>query len=162
MGTIQMLGKWDDWRVRGQAPKGLGWAPPAACGIVGKHPMELWLANEDLPLPDSRVTLRPDGSIKLAVQPDNNSEGVARLRHTFDGMLTDLGMHSQSFERNLYLSTAMDVSATAHQARTARFGADADDHPRAERRHRECSVSGRLFAGAPEQSPRSRTTTERL
>jgi choline dehydrogenase-like flavoprotein len=124
MGNIQMLGKSDDWQVKGQAPKGLGWAPPAAYGIVGKHSMDFWLASEDLPLPDSRVSLRPDGSVKLTVQPDNNAEGLARLRHTFDGMLTDLGMHSQSFERNLYLSKAMDVSATAHQAGTARFGTD--------------------------------------
>lgn len=124
MGNIQMLGKSDDWQVKGQAPKGLGWAPPAAYGIVGKHSMDFWLASEDLPLEDSRVTLRPDGSIKLSVQPDNNSEGVVRLRHTFDSMLTDLGMHSQSFERNLYLSKAMDVSATAHQAGTVRFGTD--------------------------------------
>lgn len=122
MGNIQMLGKSDDWQVKGQAPKGLGWAPPAAYGIVGKHSLDFWLASEDLPLPDSRVTLRSDGSIKLAVQPDNNSEGLKRLRHTFDSMLNDLGMHSQSFERNLYLSKAMDVSATAHQAGTVRFG----------------------------------------
>lgn len=33
--------------------------------------------------------------MKLAVQPDNNSEGVARLRATFDGMLTDLGLPAQ-------------------------------------------------------------------
>jgi choline dehydrogenase-like flavoprotein len=39
-------------------------------------------------------------------------------------MLTDLGMHSQSLERNLYLSKKMDVSATAHQAGTVRLGAD--------------------------------------
>ena len=78
LGGIQMLGKSDDWQVKGQAPKGLGWAPPAAYGIVGKHSMDFWLASEDLPLPESRVTLRSDGSIKLAVQPDNNSEGVAR------------------------------------------------------------------------------------
>lgn len=124
MGNIQMLGKSDDWQVKGQSPKGLGWAPPAAYGIVGKHSMDFWLASEDLPLPESRVTLRPDGSVKLSVQPNNNSEGLERLRHTFDGMLTELGMHSQSFERNLYLSKAMDVSATAHQAGTVRFGTD--------------------------------------
>lgn len=124
MGNIQMLGKSDDWQVKGQAPKGLGWAPPAAYGIVGKHSMDFWLASEDLPLPTSRVTLKSDGSVKLTVQPDNNSEGLSRLRHTFDSMLSDLGMHSQSFERNLYLSKAMDVSATAHQAGTVRFGTD--------------------------------------
>ncbi|MEP6843931.1 MAG: GMC family oxidoreductase [Pseudolysinimonas sp.] len=124
MGNIQMLGKSDDWQVKGQAPKGLGWAPPAAYGIVGKHSMDFWLASEDLPLPDSRVTLTADGSVKLTVQPDNNSEGLTRLRHTFEELLTDLGMHSQTFERNLYLSKAMDVSATAHQAGTVRFGTD--------------------------------------
>ncbi len=124
MGNIQMLGKSDDWQVKGQAPKGMGWAPPAMYGIVGKHSLDFWLASEDLPLPESRVTLRPDGSVKLTVQPDNNAEGLARLRHTLEGMLTDLGMHSQTFERNLYLSKAMDVSATAHQAGTVRFGTD--------------------------------------
>ena len=51
MGNIQMLGKSDDWQVKGQAPKGLGWAPPAAYGIVGKHSLDFWLASEDLPLP---------------------------------------------------------------------------------------------------------------
>ncbi len=124
MGNIQMLGKSDDWQVKGQAPKGLGWAPPAAYGIVGKHSLDFWLSSEDLPLPDSRVTLNSNGSLKLAVQPNNNSEGLQRLRHTFEGMLGELGMHPKTFERNLYLSKAMDVSATAHQAGTVRFGSD--------------------------------------
>lgn len=62
--------------------------------------------------------------MKLAIQPDNDSERPRRLRRTFDGMLTDLGMHSESFERNLYLCKAMDVSATAHQAATVRSGED--------------------------------------
>ncbi len=87
MGNIQMLGKSDDWQVKGQAPKGLGWAPPAAYGIVGKHSMDFWLASEDLPLPDSRVTLTKDGSVKLTVQPDNNAEGLKRLRLTMAALV---------------------------------------------------------------------------
>jgi choline dehydrogenase-like flavoprotein len=124
MGNIQMLGKSDDWQVKGQAPKGLGWAPNLAYGIVADHSIDFWLASEDLPLADSRVTLRTDGTVKLAVQPDNNSEGLSRLRHTFDSMLGDLHLQSKSFERSLYLHKAMDVSATAHQAGTVRFGTD--------------------------------------
>ncbi len=124
MGNIQMLGKSDDWQVKGQAPKGLGWGPTLPYGLVAKHSLDFWLASEDLPLPESRVTLRRDGSVRLAVQPDNNLEGLTRLRHTFDSMLTDLGLESKSFERSLYLHKAMDVSATAHQAGTARFGVD--------------------------------------
>jgi len=124
MGNIQMLGKSDDWQVKGQAPKGLGWGPNLPYGVVAHHSLDFWLASEDLPLPNSRVTVRPDGSVKLAVQPDNNSEGLKRLRKTFDSLLTDLGLHSSSFERSLYLHKAMDVSATAHQAGTVRFGHD--------------------------------------
>jgi len=124
MGNIQMLGKSDDWQVKGQAPTLVGWGPRKPYGIVAKHSLDFWLASEDLPLPDSRVTLRPDGGVKLAVQPDNNVEGVQRLRATFEGMLTDLGLQSRTFERSLYLHKAMDVSATAHQAGTIRFGTD--------------------------------------
>jgi choline dehydrogenase-like flavoprotein len=39
-------------------------------------------------------------------------------------MLNDLGMHPQLLHRELYLSKAMDIAATAHQAGTARFGSD--------------------------------------
>lgn len=124
MGNIQMLGKSDDWQVKGQAPKGLGWAPPLPYGMVAKHSLDFWLASEDLPLPESRVSLRRDGSVKLAVQPNNNTEGLKRLRATFESMLNDLGLHSKTFERSLYLHKAMDVSATAHQAGTVRFGHD--------------------------------------
>jgi choline dehydrogenase-like flavoprotein len=124
MGNIQMLGKSDDWQVKGQAPKALGWAPNLPYEMVAKHSLDFWLASEDLPLADSRVSLRPDGSVKLAVQPDNNSEGLTRLRHVFDSMLNNLGLHSKSFERSLYLHKAMDISATAHQAGTIRFGTD--------------------------------------
>jgi len=124
MGNIQMLGKSDDWQVKGQAPKALRWGPNLPYELVAKHSLDFWLASEDLPLPDSRVTLRPDGSVKLAVQPDNNSEGLKQLRQVFDSMLSDLELHSTSFERSLYLHKAMDVSATAHQAGTIRFGTD--------------------------------------
>ena len=124
MGNIQMLGKSDDWQVKGQAPKGLGWGPNLPYGFVAKHSLDFWLASEDLPKADSRVSLRSDGHVKLSVQPDNNTEGLKRLRSVFDSMLNDLGLQSKSFERSLYLHKAMDVSATAHQAGTIRFGSD--------------------------------------
>ncbi len=124
MGNIQMLGKSDDWQVKGEAPKMLKWGPDFGYRIAASHSLDFWLAGEDLPLPQSRVTLRPDGSVKLALVPHNNSEGVERLRACFDDMLSDLGMASKSFARGLYLHKNMDVSATAHQAGTVRFGAD--------------------------------------
>jgi len=124
MGNIQMLGKSDDWQVKGEAPKMLRWAPDAGFEIAASHSLDFWLAGEDLPLPDSRVTLRNDGSVKLSLVSENNTEGVKRLRRRFDAMLGDLGIHSKTFARGVYLHKDMDVSATAHQAGTVRFGTD--------------------------------------
>jgi len=124
MGNIQMLGKSDDWQIRGAAPHGLGSAPSAPFGEVASHSLDFWLSSEDLPLRESRVTLRRDGAIRLALQPGNNTEALTRLRKTFQRMLTQLGMAEMTFARSLYLHKAFDAAATAHQAGTARFGTD--------------------------------------
>jgi choline dehydrogenase-like flavoprotein len=122
MGNIQMLGKSDDWQIKGAAPRRLGWAPSAPYGEVAKHSIDFWLSSEDLPLADSRITLRRDGAIRLALAPGNNTEGLARLRRTFQDVLGKLGMVDTRFVRSLYLHKAFDAAATAHQAGTARFG----------------------------------------
>ena len=124
MGHIQMLGKSDDWQIKASAPGGLGWAPPAPYGQVAKHSIDFWLSSEDLPRADNRITLRRDGAIRLALQPGNNTEGLTRLRKTFQGLLGRLGMMNTTVERSLYLHKAFDHAATAHQAGTARFGTD--------------------------------------
>jgi choline dehydrogenase-like flavoprotein len=124
MGHIQLLGKSDDWQIKAGAPRGLEWAPSAPYGEVAKHSIDFWLSSEDLPRPDSRVTLRRDGAIGLALAPNNNTEGLTRLRKTFEGMLGQLGMVERTFVRSVYLHKAFDHAATAHQAGTARFGTD--------------------------------------
>jgi choline dehydrogenase-like flavoprotein len=124
MGHIQMLGKSDDWQIKAAAPRGLGWAPSASYGEVARHSIDFWLSSEDIPLAGSRVTLRPDGAIRLALQPGNNTEALTRLRTTFQGMLGKLGMVDTTFVRSLYLHKAFDAAATAHQAGTVRFGTD--------------------------------------
>jgi choline dehydrogenase-like flavoprotein len=102
----------------------LGWAPSAPYDEVAEHSIDFWLTSEDIPRPDSRVTLRPDGTIRLALQPGNNTEALTRLRRTFEGMLAKLGMVDMAFVRSLYLHKAFDAAATAHQAGTVRFGTD--------------------------------------
>jgi choline dehydrogenase-like flavoprotein len=124
MGNIQMLGKSDDWQLKGAAPHGLAWAPSAPYGDVARHSIDFWLSSEDLPRADSRVTLRRDGAIRLTLHPGNNTEGLTRLRTTFEGMLSKLGMVDMTFVRSLYLHKTFDAAATAHQAGTARFGTD--------------------------------------
>ena len=70
------------------------------------------------------MTLRPDGAIRLALQPGNNVEALRRLRQTFQGMLSKIGMVHMRSVRSLYLHKGFDAAATAHQAGTARFGTD--------------------------------------
>ena len=117
MGNIQMLGKSDDWQIKGAAPHGLGWGPWAPPVQLAKHSIDFWLTSEDIPLAASRVTLRRDGAIKLALQPGNNTESLTRLRRTFEGMLSKLGMVDMAAVRSLYLHKAFDAAATAHPAR---------------------------------------------
>jgi len=84
MGNIQMIGKSDEWQLKAAAPRGLQWAPSAPYAEVARHSVDFWLCAEDLPLADSRVTLRPDGAIRLALQPGNNAECLTRLRTSSD------------------------------------------------------------------------------
>jgi choline dehydrogenase-like flavoprotein len=124
MGNVQMLGKSDEWQLKGAAPRGLGPAPPGPFGQVARHSLDFWLSSEDIPLADSRVTLRPDGATRLALQPGNNTEALTQLRRTFQRKLKQLGLVEMAFVRSLYLHKAFDAAATAHQAGTARFGPD--------------------------------------
>jgi choline dehydrogenase-like flavoprotein len=127
-GGIQMLGKSDGEQLRAMAPRFLAWGakhtPGGLLEDIARHGVDFWMSSEDLPRPDSRVTLDRDGTIQLAVPEDNNSEGLMRMRKKFDSMLADLGFHEKSHQRGVYLHEGMNVAATAHQAGTVRFGAE--------------------------------------
>jgi choline dehydrogenase-like flavoprotein len=125
LGGIQMLGKSDDVQVRAGAPH---WsqrlAPDWPLETIAHHSVDFWLCGEDLPLPESRVTLDRDGAVHLSIDEKNNVEGVRRLRHKLDSMLGHLGMHHGLLDHSAYLHKAMPIGATAHQAGTVRFGDD--------------------------------------
>jgi choline dehydrogenase-like flavoprotein len=127
-GSIQMLGKSDGEQLRAMAPHFLAWGakltPGALLEDLAHHGVDFWMSSEDLPLPENRVTVEKDGTVRLALRSDNNTEGLKRLRKHFDSMLADLGFHKKSHERGVYLHEGMNIAATAHQAGTARFGED--------------------------------------
>ena len=92
--------------------------------MLAHHAVDFWLCGEDLPLPDSRVTVDPDGAIHLSIDEQNNVEGVGgspqARRHA-----RPAGMHkNHMLDRSLYLHKSMPIGATAHQAGTVRFGRD--------------------------------------
>jgi choline dehydrogenase-like flavoprotein len=126
LGGIQMLGKSDTEQVRSGAPRWAGKVSPGMpFEVLAHHAVDFWLCGEDLPLPDSRVTVGSDGTVHLAIDEKNNIEGSKRLLNKLDGMLGDLGLHPHRLlDHSIYLHKGMPIGATAHQAGTVRFGHD--------------------------------------
>ena len=94
LGGIQMLGKSDDEEIHAQAPRWAGrLSPDLPFEVLAHHAVDFWLCGEDLPQADNRVTVDAEGAIHLSIDEKNNVEGVKRLRHKLDGMLSKLGMH---------------------------------------------------------------------
>ncbi|MCE0767758.1 GMC family oxidoreductase [Pseudonocardia kujensis] len=126
LGGIQMLGKSDSEQVRANAPHWAGrLSPEMPFEVLAHHAVDFWLCGEDLPRPENRVTLERDGRIRLTLDPDNNIEGLKRLRKALQSRLSDLGMHEKHLlHHNIYMHKGMPIGATAHQAGTIRFGTD--------------------------------------
>lgn len=124
MGNIQMVGKSQGPMYRGEKPIEAGLAPMFLLDEVAKHAVDFWLSTEDLPMPDNRITLAQDGSIRLSYTP-NNQVPKQKLYDKLKSMLNHLGMHPNHFvPRNLYMKNEISVGGVAHQAGTARFGKD--------------------------------------
>lgn len=124
MGGIQMIGKSQATMYRGEKPLETKLAPGWALTDVAEHAVDFWLSTEDLPTPDNRVTLRPDGGIQLTYTPSNPTAGQ-RLYHQLKSMLGGLGMHSDHLvHRFAYMKSDIPVAGVAHQAGTARMGSD--------------------------------------
>ncbi|MHB1938662.1 MAG: GMC oxidoreductase, partial [Acidobacteriaceae bacterium] len=83
---------------------------------IAHHSCDWWLSTEDLARPDNRVTVDPDGVIRIAYRP-NNMAAHERLVARWRGTLRRLGYPFVFTQR-------MGIEAVAHQAGTARFGED--------------------------------------
>ncbi|MER5968405.1 GMC family oxidoreductase [Streptomyces sp. NPDC002055] len=126
LGGIQMLGKSDAEQIHAEAPRWAGsLAPDMPFEVLAHHAVDFWLCAEDLPLPESRVTLDGDGRVHLALDEGNNVVALERLRRKLQKMLGHLGMHEHHLlSHSIYLHKGMPIGATAHQAGTVRFGTD--------------------------------------
>ncbi|MGH9191507.1 MAG: GMC oxidoreductase [Acidimicrobiales bacterium] len=124
MGNIQMVGKSTEEMYRGEKPIETKLAPTRVLRDIATHAVDFWLSTEDLPRPESRVTLERDGSIRLSYEVGNQAASD-RLYHQLKSMLGQLGMHQDHLiPRHAYLKTDIPVAGCAHQAGTCRFGTD--------------------------------------
>jgi len=124
LGLIQMCARTHAAQIRGEVlPQWLEWLPALPFDYLARHSMDFWLSSEDLPRPENRISLRSDGSVQLAVTP-NNLEAHHRLRAKLEFLLRHADVHPQLMERKLYFGKDIPIGGTAHQAGTARFGTD--------------------------------------
>ncbi len=112
LGHIQSLGKVTPAVLHAERPT----LPIPASAWAASHSTDWWLTTEDLPRPENRVTLDPDGSIRLHWRP-KNQESHHRLCQKWKTLLHQAGFFAVFFQ-------PMDISATAHQVGTCRFGQD--------------------------------------
>jgi len=91
--------------------------------MMARHAVDFWLTTEDLPDPNNRVTLAPDGGIQLHYK-FNNQEPTKRLLAKLEGMLEHLDCHPHLIPNSVYLSKSIPIAGVGHQSGTCRFGKD--------------------------------------
>jgi choline dehydrogenase-like flavoprotein len=123
LGLIQMCATTHGAQLRGEIlPNWLEWLPRMPFDQMARHSMNFWLSSEDLPRAENRVYY--SGERVVLEVTDTNLEAHRRLRHALEAALRHDGAEPLWHERGLFLSQAIALSGTAHQAGTARFGRD--------------------------------------
>lgn len=112
LGHVQNLGKLTPAILKAQRPK----LPQWLATWMAHHSCDWWLSTEDLADPENRVTVDPDGVIRVSYRP-NNVTAHQRLVGHWRAILRRLGYPFIFTQR-------MGIEAVAHQVGTARFGAD--------------------------------------
>ncbi|WP_322749880.1 MULTISPECIES: GMC family oxidoreductase [unclassified Frankia] len=123
-GSIQMVGKSNAAAMRGEEPTLTRLAPKRSLEETARHAVDFWLSTEDIPRPENRITLAPDGNVRLAYTSTNNDE-AGHLYHQVKKILNHIGMSAHHvLRKNFYMSMNIEIAGVAHQAGSARFGTD--------------------------------------
>ena len=126
LGNIQLLGK-----ISGPILTSGSRLPRWAAGWIADRSFDFYAMSEDLPNPDSRITIR-NGKIRLDWQRSNWA--------AHENLVATLKSHLKRAGFPIVLSQAFDRKTPSHQCGTARMGQDAassvvDTHCRAHDHH---------------------------
>jgi len=112
LGSLQLLGKLREPMLRSRLP----WVPKSVLTALAARSVDWYAQSEDLPHPDSRITLRPDGAINLHWHRSNlvaHRRWVAKA----SGILRTAGYP-------VVLTSSFGTEVVSHQCGTVRFGSD--------------------------------------
>lgn len=112
LGSLQLLGKIHEPMLRGP----LGHVPKFMRSMLATHSVDWYAQSEDLPHPDSRVTVRADGAINLNWVRTNLKSHRRWVSHC-KGILRKTGYP-------IVLAKEFGTEVVSHQCGTVRFGDD--------------------------------------
>ncbi|WP_420454061.1 GMC oxidoreductase [Rubrivirga sp.] len=114
LGHVHLMGKHAGWQIlRDLGPDVL---TPDQADALAAHSVDWWVQTEDLPLEDNRITLGPDGGIRIRYTQTNR----AAHEHLMDRLETAL--RAIGFDR--FLRVPMPLAVVNHQCGTCRMGTD--------------------------------------
>jgi choline dehydrogenase-like flavoprotein len=114
MGQLQLIGKVQGPMVQANVPH----LPAAVASTLAARSLDFWALSEDLPRPESRVTLTGDGRIRRDWRK-TNAESHERLVASVRRALRAAGYP-------IFLRRHFGSEVTSHQCGTVRFGDDPD------------------------------------
>jgi choline dehydrogenase-like flavoprotein len=126
MGHIQLLEYMSGQTLEGQVSDWLppGLVPDVISEGVAERMLSMLVISEDLPLPENRVRVTPDGRINLDYTY-NNLEGHERLVKKLHASLDGFVDHAHPISQHHFeFGSLLPLYGTAHQAGTVRFGTD--------------------------------------
>jgi choline dehydrogenase-like flavoprotein len=114
LGNVQALGKLEGWTIKPQRRA----IPHAILEWMTQRSVDFLAETEDLPLPDSRVTVDTAGRVHLSWIPTNEDSHHELVRRTARAI--------RKCGYPMIFTQRLPWSASSHQCGTARMGADAD------------------------------------
>jgi len=112
LGNVQGLGKLQGGMLTANAT----WAPEWLMSAFADRSVDWWIMSEDLPDPNNRVSLDPDGKIRLSYTANNLK--------SHNELVKVWSRHMRSLGYPLIITNKMDIKVSMHQCGTARFGND--------------------------------------
>ena len=117
LGHVHLMGKHVGWQIRQDL--GAGELTAEEADEVATHSVDWWVQSEDLPVPESRITLGADGGLRVRYVPTNRAANE-QLMDRLEGALREIG-----FDR--FLRVPMPLAVVNHQCGTCRMGTDPAD-----------------------------------
>ena len=120
LGEIQLMGRND--------PETILWLaqdifPGESYDTLKEKTLDFWLTSEDLPSPENRVRLRPDGSIQVSYTRTNYT-AYEKLKQKLKQVFEKVGELDPGYKDMQWKGYDLDISGMSHQNGTLRFGTD--------------------------------------